>query len=170
MEITATAIRAIAACWLRYEWQCPIVTFERGLGWFSRPDVLGVRPTRRIIEIEIKVTVADFRHDRKKRKWWLADDVSRGLPERFYFMVPPAIADKVKPELPDGAGLLTIKPDHLHPHTGLPLLRVLVDPKANFKSSKVSMKDAFKLVKHNTGTLCSLAVSEANHEIRRREG
>lgn len=107
-------LRAAAVMWLRYERHCPIVAMERGLG-SGVPDVLGVSDTRHLIEIEIKVTMADFRKNEKKwgiRHRRLYDQPAYWIPRQFYFLVATKIVEKVRVELPQGCGLLSLPFDN----------------------------------------------------------
>jgi len=73
-------------------------------------------------EFEIKTSVSDFQADFRKRVGWgrsalkhdiLAGRVDMGkwtLPRRFWFVVPAEIADQVKGEVPDHAGLMVAVP------------------------------------------------------------
>ena len=73
----------------------------------GEPDVLGIMPNRKLIEVEIKRSLSDFRAN--ANKWQIAN---RHLflpkaPYEFWFLVPVALVQKVKPELPLWAGLLS---------------------------------------------------------------
>ena len=97
-----------AAHWLRYEQQCVLISLERGgLQWSARPDVFGVTRQRLTIEVEVKRTVSDFRANARKRSVVLRDKLTEIWPAYFYFLAPPHVAEKVLPEVPEWAGLLT---------------------------------------------------------------
>lgn len=152
-------MKAIAASWLRYDRKCPLVTFERGLDYNSNPDVMAVNPSRFLVEIEIKISMSDFRADAKKSKWqWRERYGSRGRPKFFYYFVPMELVEKVKQELKPGHGLLTVKrPDKLMSITGLPELDCVVSPKADSLAKRVSIDDRIRLIKHQSGSLCGVA-------------
>lgn len=71
-------------------------------------DLIAVRTdSLQVTEVEIKVSVSDFRNDRKKRKFENGFGLDRRI-QRFFYAVPAAISAKVEPELPPGAGLFII--------------------------------------------------------------
>jgi hypothetical protein len=157
-DCDSVTLRAVAASWLRYDRGCAIVTFERGPNYGDRPDVYGVNESRFGLEIEIKVSLSDFKRDLGKRKWnyqWIS-------PKFFYFMVPRSLTEKVRSLLPEGAGLLTLAKHAVDAYTGLPALQCEVRPKANPKAKRLKPATAIKMVKNQTGTVCSLAVAQAN--------
>lgn len=104
-ELTGAAL-----FWLLTEKRCLLLTVERGFHW-GNPDALGVLPDRRLVEVEIKISMSDFRANHKKpHMQGLALGVdSPGLPSIYYFLVPEALVSKVEPELPVYAGLLTAR-------------------------------------------------------------
>ena len=98
----------MALRWLRYEKRCVIVLRERTPRWIAgHPDVIGLLPSRHLVEIEIKRSVSDFRADKNKpcrrsREFYMSKN-----PKQFYYLMPKEIAEKVKPEIPEWAGLMT---------------------------------------------------------------
>ncbi len=155
----AITLRAIAASWLRYERRCWLVTFERGLEYNNNPDVLGVNPSRFLIEVEVKVSISDFRADAKKGKWSYREAPSQRQPKFMYYMVPQDLVDKVTVELKPGFGLLTTSGRH-NGHTGLPELKVMVEAKAQANARRLDIHHIAKLVKHQSATLAHLAAYE----------
>lgn len=160
--MNSVVLRAVAANWLRYKRQYQFITFERGPEWNNNPDVYALNKQRFGVEIEIKVSMTDFKKDAEKRKWRF----QMIQPQFFYFMVPPALVEKVKPILRDGAGLLTVSEKHCDSYTGLPTLECVVAPKKNPHAKKISVLTAIKMVRHVSGTLCTLATAQANFNRR----
>lgn len=134
------------------------MTFERGPNVSDNPDVYGVNKSRHGLEIEIKISLSDFKRDAKKRKW----DYQVVTPMFFYYLVPNEILDKVKPLIQPGIGLLTVSKHALDPYTQLPAIRCEIRPTRNPKARKLSLYCAGRLIKHQTGTLCALAVAQVN--------
>ncbi len=67
IKINADGIKAAVATYFRYTCQHPIIAFEApGAGGVA--DVLVVTRSRRLIEIEVKVSLSDLRRDVKKSK------------------------------------------------------------------------------------------------------
>ena len=61
--MNSTHVKASVACYFRYTKQNPLVAFERSVRLSPRnPDVLAVDKQRRLTEIEVKVSMADFRN------------------------------------------------------------------------------------------------------------
>jgi hypothetical protein len=120
-----STLEAVALSWLRYERRCFLVCLGRNpLPEMCIPDVLGMGPDRRLIEIEIKRTMADFRQNGKKR----GIKYRTHWPKQFYFLVDPRIAERARCELKAGifneayerAGLLTLHEGIQNAYTGLP--------------------------------------------------
>lgn len=153
----APYIRACVAAWLRYKRQCPIVAFERGLSHRSVPDVLAVNDSRYFVEVEIKVSIADLRRDFKKRKFRL-NGLYAHVPRMMYYAVPPAIKEKALPIVPEGAGLLTLKEYRMY---GLQEVCCVKRAKPNAKATRATVKEVIQMVKHQSGTICSLAAAIA---------
>ena len=108
--MTSDTIKACIANYYRYQRQCPIVALE---AWNYRypnyqPDVLVVDKQNRLIEIEVKVSLTDFKADRKKKIWQVRRMDPNEWPWQVYFAVPDHLIEKVQPELPAGCGLLEI--------------------------------------------------------------
>lgn len=169
--MTDTTLEAAALSWLRYERRCFLVCLGRNPHKeLCIPDVLGLGPDRKLIEIEIKRTMADFRQNGNKRglKWrtyW---------PKQFYFLVPPKIAERVKCELKAGlfdetyerAGLLTLHTGLENAYTGLPYLEALIPAPVNKAAVKLSVHAVGRMIRHQSGTLAKLAAINA---VRRND-
>lgn len=117
----------------------------------GRPDILGVTRAGHLLEIEVKRTVSDFRANADKRHV-----VNRHLwlhhwPKLFWFLVPPHLAEKVRPELPDFAGLLTT----FGPDEGYGIRSVHPAP-SNPKAERLSIQECIRLVRLQTNQLMSL--------------
>lgn len=102
-------VKMCVANYFRYARGCPVVTLEyhhyRDGG--VQPDVLVLDKQNRPIEIEVKISVSDFRADAKK-PIWTHRDMGNRWPYQFYYAVPVELEAKVKPLLRDGVGLLRI--------------------------------------------------------------
>jgi len=78
-------------------------------------DVLALKPSGMLIEYEIKLSVSDFRADAKKSCKDRFNTFSRydfllsgkGA-NKFYYVMPKDILDKVRDEIPDFAGIITV--------------------------------------------------------------
>ena len=81
-------------------------------------DVLALKPSGNLIEYEIKISVSDFRADFKKRKKPRRYINEKGFTRheflqsgkganKFYYVMPSEIYEKVSGEVPDWAGVIT---------------------------------------------------------------
>lgn len=152
-----------ALAWLRYEQRCFLVATERrpfGEWHHGRPDVIGVNIKRLMTEIEIKISVADFRANQKKRCVKNRALFLESAPRQFYFLVPPELVEKVQPELPDYAGLMTIGQRGFS--DGCKDVQVIKPAPVNKASRKLTVRQIYDMAKHQSGTLCSMARFLAN--------
>ena len=150
MRITADAIKASVAAYWRYERQCPIVAFESG---YNLADVLVLNHENCLIEIEVKVSLADLRRDKEKPKHrsfrnGMSDQVSF-----FYFAVPVEIANTI-------AQLC----DNLYPYagvlgtTGTQGSGVQIYRSAKRLSTRTLREDEIRqITRDQSATLCRLA-------------
>lgn len=94
--------------WLRFHKRCVLVMTERSpREWYcGRPDVLGILPSRHMIEIEIKRTLADFRSNAMKDCMSRRVTMPDRFPRQYYFLVPYHLMNRVGFELPEWAGLM----------------------------------------------------------------
>lgn len=100
--LTHAELVAFGARWLAQIRRYPVVVTELGTSAREVPDILGWKGGA-CTQIEVKVSVADFRADRAKR--------SRQHPElevgrQRYYLVPLAIAKQAEDKLLPGWGLL----------------------------------------------------------------
>lgn len=136
-----------AARWLKWEKRCQLVMTERSPRcWFAgEPDVIGVNPSRFIFEIEVKRSMSDFRANQNKRHMQnrfsndpeTAARYTAKAPKQFWFLVPPKLVQKVEPELPDFAGLMTLHGSQI---------QVIRKSPVNNKSEKLTLMECAKLM------------------------
>jgi hypothetical protein len=164
-------IKAVVAQYYRYKQQCSVVCFEANNNcavWDGEPaDVLVIKEGRALYEIEVKVSLADFRHDKVKNKHRSFLNAPTYLPIRyFYFAVPKDIASQVKMEcetLYPYAGVLAV-PDFQN------YLLVMTYRKPRvINPGKLPLKDCLYLIKEQSGTLCRLARDKVEAESRYKE-
>jgi hypothetical protein len=168
MKITADVLRSAALEYLRYEQQCKLVCTERSP--FPNdpcvPDVVGVTAKRKVIEIEIKVSWADFKINREKTS--LFRRRFYGVkPWKYSFIVPPDLVDRVKEALEDGEGLMTVSAGSSL-YTGLPKVVVIKSAPYDKDSQELRLREIVKMVSHQTGTLTSAMakVARLKEELR----
>ena len=153
--------------YLRYERRCYLVTWQRSPWPKIRPDILGVTTGRKTIEIEVKLTLPDFRANAHKRGVRLRAR-GRHCPHQFYFLVPRQLVEKVRAELPEGAGLMTIGSERRI--SGTVKIEVVVGATMNRRAVRLSLPEMVNLVRHQSGTLCSAAAKLARLAALRRAG
>jgi len=149
--------------YFRYKRQCELVAFERMIGslqWVTRPDVLVVNKQRYLTEVEIKLTMSDYRADQKKRVW----ERRRSHPERdlnrqFYYAAPADLAEKIKPELREGCGLLAIR------DVNFDAVSVAARAPVRAAAKRLPLRLIAEMVKAQTGTLCSLLEIIRNQQV-----
>lgn len=149
---------ASAAEYLRYDQGCYLVTWERG-PWEDfghRPDLLGVDKSRKVTEVEIKRSLADFRNDATKRIWAYRAK-GKAVPYKFYYLVPPELVERVFELLPEGSGLMTVTDGTSR--GGNHELVVVAPAKTNRQAKPLPLKMLVQMVRHQSGTLVS-AVSK----------
>lgn len=164
-------LKAAALRWLRYERGCVIVSMERPPVplWFGVPDVIGVTYKRELIEIEVKTSVADFRNNAKKECMLRrAQNIGR-QPNQFYFLVPTKLVEKIRGELPEGAGLMSPIEQSEDSMSGLPLIQVN-RAAAKRDTKAMTMNELVNLVKDQSGTMVSMAARIMKAEQKTRDG
>jgi hypothetical protein len=108
-----------------FDWQRNFLMPEYEIG--GRADLVVITRARYVTEVEIKVTLADWRADAKKPKWSKKPPKVDHLPEwqrpyelqshenllrrrahvsRFFYAIPESLADKIPADLPEGVGIV----------------------------------------------------------------
>ena len=134
--------------WLMYERGCHYVVRERAPRHaIGEPDVLGVMPNRKLIEVEIKRSMSDFNVN--EEKWHVKSrEFHLNLwPWEYWFMLPHELALKAMLSLPPWAGLLS---DNLNP------AQVIVAAPKNKESKRLSLKECVKMARGMSNYLCAL--------------
>lgn len=166
-------IASCVASWLRYQKQCPVVALEAPSNIFGNElaDVLAITRGHYLIEVEVKVSMQDFRRDRNKIKHesfrkmsnlpykqkkdtFFGTDRYRepnDYPTRlFYFAVPIVLGTDIAKEC-----------DEIYPYAGVLGFNGLYGP-ASFRKARVLQKnritdDQFEaMANHQSATLCRL--------------
>lgn len=179
--ISSQKLKHMAACWLRYNKQCPIVALEANclLNAYTDgglADLLAVSPGRHLLEVEVKISIADFRKDQEKEKHQSYRKLTRlnhtqirqqhfgrtlyveprDFPTHlFYFAVPYELGRQVAEEC-----------DQLYPYAGVLGFRKVKhywEPSVrNFRKARTLSKQKLSLLqlahmaKEQSGTLCRL--------------
>ena len=68
-------------------------------------DVAVVTPRMYLTEIEVKLTLADWKADTKKEKWWSGD---RKYVDRFFYAVPRNLVDFIPEFVQSTVGIISI--------------------------------------------------------------
>lgn len=135
-------LELFAMRWLRWEKKCVIAICERSPRYgVGEPDCLGITPARYLIEIEVKRSVSDFRADARKHSKINRVAYIKQAPKQFYYLVACGIVEKVKPIVPEWAGLMR------GPTPNDWNLRVEKVAPINQESKKLSIKECSSLVK-----------------------
>lgn len=152
-------IRSAVAAYWRYTRQCALVAFEApDLSRNSLADVLVIDGRRQLLEIEIKMSMADLHKDRQKHKHWhFAKDTGDHFTSYFYFAAPRNMANRVSlacDQLYPYAGVLGYSELHCdYPSDRISIYR---EPR-RLRARKLSGPDLVRLVRAQSATLCRLA-------------
>jgi hypothetical protein len=140
-------LKTQVAEYLRYKRQCPVVVFERGLQYLDVPDVLAVSQDRKLIEVEVKISVADFRHDADKRKFHPLIAARVMERKQRYYCVPRDMVERIA--IPANWGLMVVNDNRT--------VEVLKVAPSNRQAPRLTIKQVEEMVRHQTGTLISIA-------------
>jgi hypothetical protein len=168
--VTARYLRAAGAAYLRYDRQCPIISIERGLTefhWNDSPDILGVTKKRTLVEIEIKVSLSDFKHNFKKKSILMREGGHQcRRPHQFFFLVPPDLVEKVQASgLVTREGLLTVDMESRRSaYTKLKEVKTIKRATVEC-GDKLTITQMLRLVKHQSGSVVNLLVNQAHQEV-----
>ncbi len=151
----------------------------------SEYDIVGIRKSGFVDEIEIKVSRADFRADFKKMvqvknpewddllpyfenrqrgdKWkWMSKHLAlaNGLltPNYFAFLLPPALVDQCEPDIPEHAGLYEYAPELLWSK-----LRTVIKPK-RLHSRKIAHESEMRILRKLSWRYINLISDVENDE------
>lgn len=161
LPMTARTLRTLGFDFLRYDSGCFSVCMERS-PWSSRqlPDVLGLNKARHLIELEIKISKADFNHDmKKKHRQALARDVEvngamQRQPNYLYYLVPQHLVEHVLASAPEWCGILT-PGTRVNPYNGFPELDV-IRKAPRLHDRRLSIKHCVVFARDMAGTMASL--------------
>lgn len=167
--MTADEVKAVVLAYWRYSRQCPLVAIE---GWCELStygelaDVLAVTKDRRLIETEVKVSLADLKSDIKKHKheWFERGTSCLNRTNYFYFAVPIDIANQAKLIIDDMypyAGLLGCK---MYKSTAqITIADIYRKPQA-LSTAKLDIKSLISMVKTQSATICRLSKDLVEHK------
>jgi len=157
--LTPQLIRSAAASYWRYTRQCPLVAFEApDLTTNGLADVLVVDSRRQLLEIEVKVSMADLYKDRHKNKHWrFARDTGDHFTSYFYFAVPHNMANRV-----------SLICDQLYPYAGVlgyselhrpdPADRISIHRESRrLRAKRLTWQQIYKTVRAQSATVCRQA-------------
>lgn len=133
---TAAAVQYAIAVQLDIRRHCIVPNIY--LGGNDEMDMAILSPSRLLWEVEIKISLADWRRDINKIKWHRGALVEPWSPARFYYAVPSSLvytSDGGPPKYPDwlpaSAGVITVY-NHRSTHTELDGSQTIYDrPTAN---------------------------------------
>lgn len=171
MKITADIIKAAVASYYRYKKQYPMVAFEMDSALKSYvngelADILIVGSDRYLIEVEVKISLADLRKDKGKSKHRHFQRDDGIMPTRyFFFALPQTLANE--------AYLLC---DNMFTYAGvLGVAGSSQDQVYSYRrarqlnADRLPKKLVINMVRSQSATICRLAtkVSELKEELRR---
>jgi len=108
-RVTADMVEIVVANHFNWRQNLIVPNVHWGLGLEYECDMVIVRPSGYVIEVEIKVTAADLRRDRNKRKWQFINSANlyrtNQLFKLRYFAVPVELAGEIN-NIPEGCGFI----------------------------------------------------------------
>jgi hypothetical protein len=120
---------------------------------YWRPDALGITKARHAVEIEAKVSKADFLKDREKPQFSIRENGTDHWVRQFYYVVPRDLTAFAMENLPKWAGLLQPSTHYWG------ALEVVVKAPVNKAAKKFSIRNMVYCVMAQTNQLIS-AVEE----------
>ncbi|GAH32082.1 unnamed protein product, partial [marine sediment metagenome] len=168
MRITSDSIKASIAAYYRYQRQFPLVALEANsqLEPFNdggQADVLAVDKHRLLIEVEVKLTLADLKRDRHKLKHQNYRDNLVNYPTYlFYFAISRALANQA-----------VLVCEQLYPYAGVLGcdgqgqfdVEVYREGKALF-GRRLTFPQLLRMVREQSATVCRLAKDVAEFKIK----
>jgi len=171
LKLNSDVIKAGMAAHYRYKEQCPLVALEAHCfleTWGGElADLLILTKGRRLIEVEVKCSLADLRQDRFKSKHRQFRDGYGGTPtQRFYFAVPKEIANKavrVCDQFFPYAGIWGVSAEK-GAYSNVPGWSFFVEsyrhPKV-LSGERLTVKQLVQMAREQSGTVCRLAKYKA---------
>ncbi len=154
--MTSDYIKMCVANYFRFARQCPVVTLEyhhyRDGGVQS--DVLVMTKDKRLIEIEVKVTLSDFKADIRKPIWSRRNVSKKFWPWKFYYAVPADLVAKVEPLLYAGCGLVGVAGGYEQSPVPQQAVTVAVTAPKHKDCELVSEKRYARIIAAQSSTLC----------------
>jgi len=166
-------IKAAVASYFRYQRQCPLVAFEcnaRLEPWGGElADVVVVNEGKQLLVVEVKISLADFRKDKRKRQHTHFSKDTGILPVTyFYFAVPKELANKVayiRDDIYPYAGVLSCSSNDLPSEFDVEVFKhpKTLHPKALYVGQLTEEQINF-ITRTQTATLCRLAKKVAEQK------
>jgi hypothetical protein len=88
-------MKSAILAYFRFKRQYPYVVTEVDLT--GEPSDVVVYDGTTLVEIEVKISIADLNREIKKRKHTYYKKESSSIPHKFYVAIPTALAEKAKP-------------------------------------------------------------------------
>lgn len=141
-ELEEAAVR-----WLLLERRCVAAYTERHPTGHWLPDAIGILPSRRLIEVEVKRTAADLRSDSGKYSLTLWNAEEKRRPYQFYYLILVELHDWIH-IIPEWAGIIEARNQFQ--------LEVVRRGKVNPDAHKLSVKSVAKAVRQQSLQIMSL--------------
>jgi len=154
-----------------------LISFERPIkSYISNPDIFVVNKKRMLIEIEVKVSMSDFKRDCLKRIWAYRKKMPDlyPMPYQFYYAVPDTLREKAitviegwkqEGELCGKTGLVVVTPCNDIKFLGYNDVWVAKTAPSNKNAKRLGLKEITQMVINQSATLCSCAKKVAKVDI-----
>lgn len=169
IPINAKTLRAFAMQWARYTHGAFIMAFERNpVSSRIKPDFLFLDKARRLVEVEIKCDLSDFKRDEhKKHRQRMLNNLGKGTPREvnyLWYLVPAKLVNYVLEHAPAFAGVLSPNQAQVDEFTGFPVLDVL-RPAVRLHDNRLSTRLCAVFARDMAGTIASLVRDEVKHIV-----
>lgn len=173
VPINAKTLRAFAMNWARYKHGAFIMAFERNpVSSRIKPDFLFLDKARRLVEVEIKCDLSDFKRDEhKKHRLRMVNNLTKGMPREInylWYLVPAKLVNYVMEHAPSFAGVMTPNQLVVDEFTGFPTLDIL-RPAVRLHDNRLSTRLCAVFARDMAGTIASLVRDEVKHIIEHED-
>lgn len=164
-DINSTHLEIATANYFGFRQNLIVPNVSWGLGLSYEADLLVVRPSGFIEEIEIKISITDLKQDAKKNKWttpWGQKDFNKM--KKFWYCITEDMAKKIDiiyENIPEFAGLLVAEYDENRHNFYISKKR---EAKTNKLAKKISDKSRLKLAELGCMRIWTLKKHRNNYE------
>jgi hypothetical protein len=161
MRLTARDVEIAVARHFGWRQNLIVPNVSWGFSWgryYHEADLLVIRPSGYLIEVEIKVTASDIKADRNKGHMHASNKV-----RELWFAVPSSLADN--PNIPERAGILSVPEVHWNENNSA-WVKTMRPAKRNPQAERVTAEDRLRLLELAAMRIWTLKTHLANRRIQ----